>query len=29
MIEQMRDHLLAALALLGAGLEGVMLELPE
>ena len=29
MIEQMRDHLLAALALLGAGLEGVTLEMPE
>lgn len=26
---QIRDHLLAALALLGAGLEGVMLEMPE
>jgi len=25
----MRDHLLAALALLGAGLEGVALEMPE
>jgi len=25
----MRDHLLAALALLGAGLEGVTLEMPE
>lgn len=29
MIGRMRDHLLAALALLGAGLEGVMLEMPE
>ena len=29
MIGQMRDHLLAALALLGAGLEGVTLEMPE
>jgi len=29
MIGQLRDHLLAALALLGAGLEGVMLESPE
>jgi len=29
MIGQLRDHLLAALALLGAGLEGVMLERPE
>jgi len=25
----MRNHLLAALALLGAGLEGVTLEMPE
>jgi hypothetical protein len=29
MIGRMGNHLLAALALLGAGLEGVMLELPE
>jgi hypothetical protein len=29
MIEQMRDHLLTVLALLGAGLEGVTLEMPE
>ncbi|MBS1219158.1 MAG: hypothetical protein H6R21_2291 [Proteobacteria bacterium] len=29
MVEQMRDHLLAALALLGAGLEGVTLEMLE
>lgn len=29
MIEQMSHHLLAALALLGAGLEGVTLEMPE
>jgi hypothetical protein len=29
MIVHMRDHLLAALALLGAGLEGVALEMPE
>ena len=29
MIGQMRDHLHAALALLGAGLEGVTLEMPE
>lgn len=29
MIGQMGNHLLAALALLGAGLEGVSLELPE
>lgn len=29
MIGQMRSHLLAALALLGAGLEGVTLEMPE
>jgi hypothetical protein len=28
MTEQMGHHLLAALALLGAGLEGVTLELP-
>jgi hypothetical protein len=27
MIGQVRDHLLAALALLGAGLEGVSLEM--
>lgn len=26
---RIRDHLLAALALLGAGLEGVMLEMPD
>jgi hypothetical protein len=29
MIGHMRDHLLAALARLGAGLEGMTLELPE
>ncbi|MHB1189165.1 hypothetical protein [Thiobacillus sp.] len=29
LIGKMRDHLLAALALLGAGLEGVTLEMPE
>ena len=29
MIVHMRDHLLAALALLGSGLEGVALEMPE
>lgn len=29
MIRQIRDHMLAALALIGAGLEGVTLELPE
>jgi hypothetical protein len=29
MIGQMANHLLAALALLGAGLEGVTLEMPE
>ena len=29
MIGHMASHLLAALALLGAGLEGVMLEMPE
>ena len=29
MIGHMRDHLLAALAMLGAGLEGVTLEWPE
>ena len=29
MIGQMRDPLLAALALLGAGLEGMTLEMPE
>ena len=29
MIGQMRDHLLAVLALLGAGFEGVTLEMPE
>jgi hypothetical protein len=29
MIGQMGNHLLAALALLGAGLEGVTLEIPE
>lgn len=29
MIGQMRDHMLAALALLGTGLEGVTLEMPE
>jgi hypothetical protein len=29
MIGEMGNRLLAALALLGAGLEGVMLELPE
>ena len=29
MIGKMGNHLLAALALLGAGLEGVTLELPE
>jgi hypothetical protein len=29
MVLHIRDHLLAALALLGAGLEGVTLELPE
>jgi hypothetical protein len=29
MIGQMGHHLLAALALLGAGLEGVTLEMPE
>jgi len=29
MAVQIRDHLLAALALLGAGLEGVTLEMPE
>jgi hypothetical protein len=29
MIGNVRDHLLAALALLGAGLEGVTLEWPE
>ena len=29
MVLQIRDHLLAALALLGAGLGGVMLEMPD
>jgi len=29
MVVQVRNHLLAALAQLGAGLEGVTLELPE
>jgi hypothetical protein len=29
MIGQMGNHLLAALTLLGAGLEGVTLEMPE
>lgn len=29
MIGQMYNHVLAALALLGAGLEGVTLEMPE
>lgn len=29
MIGQMGHHLFAALALLGAGLEGVTLEMPE
>jgi len=29
MIGQMGNHLLAALALLGAGLEGVALEMPD
>jgi len=29
MVVQMRNHLLAALALLRAGLEGVTLEMPE
>jgi len=29
MIGQMGNHVLAALALLGAGLDGVTLEMPE
>ncbi|MDQ1315016.1 MAG: hypothetical protein QG662_1125 [Pseudomonadota bacterium] len=29
MIGQFCDHMLAALALLGAGLEGVTLEMPD